>query len=78
MEVAGYKPVGGLFPETSIGWYRKHFDCPRRLRQPVSNQFDGIFRNATIWINGFYVGNNLSGYMGVGYDVTDFINIGKM
>jgi beta-galactosidase len=21
----GYKPVGGLFPETSIGWYRKHF-----------------------------------------------------
>src|SRR5258706_15166558 len=20
----GYKPVGGLFPETSIGWYRKH------------------------------------------------------
>ena len=25
VESHGYKPVGGLFPETSIGWYRKHF-----------------------------------------------------
>src|SRR5687768_9677742 len=25
----GYKPVGGLFPQTSIGWYRKHFTLPR-------------------------------------------------
>src|SRR5215470_12477644 len=24
VESHGYKPVGGLFPETSIGWYRKH------------------------------------------------------
>ena len=26
----GYKPVGGLFPETSIGWYRKHFFIDRK------------------------------------------------
>ncbi len=25
----GYKPVGGLFPETSVGWYRKHFTMAR-------------------------------------------------
>src|SRR5688572_24782306 len=25
----GYKPVGGLFPATSIGWYRKHFSIAR-------------------------------------------------
>jgi beta-galactosidase len=74
VESHGYKPVGGLFPETSIGWYRKHFtvasaDSGSRFQV----QFDGIFRNATIWLNGFYVGNNLSGYMGASYDVTDFI-----
>src|SRR5690349_21181817 len=26
----GYKPVGGLFPETSIGWYRKSFSVARK------------------------------------------------
>lgn len=71
----GYKPVGGLFPETSIGWYRKDFkvsklDSGKRFEL----QFDGIFRDATIWINGFYAGNNKSGYVGVNYDVTDYIS----
>ncbi len=71
----GYKPVGGLFPETSIGWYRKNFTVARQdsgRRFQIS--FDGIFRDATIWINGFYVGNNKSGYVGVAYDITDYLN----
>ena len=71
----GYKPVGGLFPETSIGWYRKHFNIARsdsggRFRI----EFDGIFRNSNIWVNGFFIANNLSGYLGASYDITDFIN----
>ncbi|MFY8004198.1 MAG: beta-galactosidase GalA, partial [Chitinophagaceae bacterium] len=35
---------------------------------------DGIFRDAEIWINGFYLGNNKSGYLGIYFDITDFIN----
>ncbi len=74
----GYKPVGGLFPETSIGWYRKHFLVNRNdSGQRFQIQFDGIFRDANIWINGFYVGNNKSGYVGVCYDITDYINFDK-
>ncbi len=74
----GYKPVGGLFPETSIGWYRKHFmvsgaDSGARFQI----RFDGIFRNASIWLNGFYLGNNLSGYIGAGYDVTDYLRFDR-
>lgn len=74
----GYKPVGGLFPETSIGWYRKHFlinknDSGKRFQI----QFDGIFRDANVWINGIYLGNNKSGYIGFAYDITDFINYNK-
>lgn len=70
----GYKPVGGLFPETSIGWYRKHFMVSGKdSGQRFQIQFDGIFRNASIWLNGFYVGTNQSGYMGASYDVTDFV-----
>ena len=74
----GYKPVGGLFPGTSIGWYRKHFLVDRKdsgLRFQI--QFDGIFRDANTWINGIYLGNNKSGYVGVDYDITDYLNYDK-
>ena len=71
----GYKPVGGLFPETSIGWYRKHFTVARSdSGQRFQIQFDGVFRNANFWINGFFLGNNLSGYTGTSFDITDYIN----
>jgi beta-galactosidase len=74
----GYKPVGGLFPETSIGWYRKQFTVPAKdSGQRFQLQFDGVFRNASFWFNGFYLGNNESGYVGVAYDITDYIRYGK-
>ena len=74
----GYKTVGGLYPATSIGWYRKRFTVPiSDSGHRFQIQFDGIFRDATIWVNGFYVGNNKSGYVGCAYDITDFINYHK-
>ncbi len=78
VESHGYKPVGGYFPETSIGWYRKKFrvsgtDSGQRFQL----QFDGIFRAASVWLNGFFVGHNLSGYVGASYDVTDVIRFDK-
>ncbi|GHU59711.1 hypothetical protein FACS189444_5510 [Spirochaetia bacterium] len=74
VESHGYKPVGGLFPATSIGWYRKHFtvlaaDSDMRFQL----QLDGIFRKASIWVNGIFVGNNMSGYVSAYYDITDFL-----
>ncbi|MBV9960939.1 MAG: glycosyl hydrolase 53 family protein [Parafilimonas sp.] len=75
VESHGYKPVGGLFPVTSIGWYRKHFTIPASdSGHRFQIQFDGIFRDAMIWVNGFFLGNNKSGYIGCAYDITDFIN----
>jgi beta-galactosidase len=74
----GYKPVGGFYPETSIGWYRKHFSVTKDASNSrFEIQFDGIYRNASIWINGFFVGTNASGYVGKSYDVTDYINFDK-
>lgn len=74
----GYKPVGGLFPETSIGWYRKKFKVHKAdSNQKFQLQFDGVFRNASFWLNGFYLGTNQSGYVGVNYDVTDYIDTEK-
>ena len=75
MDSHGYKPVGGAYPETSIGWYRKHFSVDKsKSNKRFEIQFDGIYRNAEIWLNGFYVGTNFSGYVGNSYDVSDYIN----
>ena len=75
MDSHGYKPVGGLYPETSIGWYRKHFSVDKKDEgKRFEIQFDGVYRNATIWVNGFYVGTNFSGYLGKSYDITDYMN----
>jgi beta-galactosidase len=78
VEAHGYKPVGGHFPETSIGWYRKHFtvagtDSGSRFQV----QFDGVFRNASVWVNGFFLGTNPSGYIGASYDLTDYIRFDR-
>jgi beta-galactosidase len=75
MDSHGYKPVGGAYPETSIGWYRKHFSVDKsKSNKRFELQFDGIYRNAEIWLNGFYVGTNFSGYVGNSYDVSDYMN----
>ena len=40
----GFKALGQLFPETSIGWYRKAFDIPATDRgRKLSVDFDGVF-----------------------------------
>ena len=74
----GYKPVGGHYPATSIGWYRKRFMVsPADSGERMVLQFDGIFRDSKVWINGFYCCANASGYSGFSVDVTDFIRYGK-
>ncbi|CAN5856394.1 hypothetical protein BH11BAC4_BH11BAC4_14570 [soil metagenome] len=74
----GYKPVGGAYPETSIGWYRKHFTISKAdSGQRFQIQFDGIFRDASFWVNGFYLGNNKSGYVGASYDVSNYLHYGS-
>ena len=73
----GFKTVGRNYPETSIGWYRKTFSIPDSdLGKRISIEFDGIHRNSTVWINGFYLGEEPSGYYGFQYDITDYLNYG--
>ncbi len=73
----GYKTVGYKYPETSVGWYRKvvHIDRADEGKH-LYLQFDGIFRNATVWFNGFYMGTEPSGYATQVYDITEYVNYG--
>jgi len=74
----GYKPVGGHYPATSIGWYRKRFVLsPADSGKRFVLQFDGIFRDSKVWVNGFYCCSNASGYSGFSVDVTDFVRYGR-
>jgi len=73
----GYKPLGGDYPATSVGWYRKTFFVPESaLGKMITLKFDGVFRDCMIWLNGNYVGRNLSGYSEFSFDVTNFLNYG--
>ena len=74
----GYKPLGGKYPATSIGWYRRTFTIPAQsLGKRITIKFDGVFRDCTVWLNGNFVGRNLSGYSEFLFDITNFIHYGK-
>ncbi len=71
----GFKAVGGLFPKTSIGWYRKTFTVsPADSANKFMIRFDGVFRNCTVFLNGHYLGSNVSGYSEFSLDVSDYLN----
>lgn len=73
----GYKPVGRKYPDTSIGWYRRVFEISRpSIFRRYFLEFDGVFRNAMVVLNGIYLGSNLSGYAPFHFDVTDFLRYG--
>jgi beta-galactosidase len=71
----GAKPLGREYPETSIGWYRREFILPGSdAGRRICVEFDGIFRNATVFFNGHYITENMSGYAPLALDLTDFAN----
>lgn len=74
----GYKTVGYAYPETSVGWYRKTFFVPEEDRgKAIWVQFDGIFRDSQVWLNGFWMGGDRSGYVSQNYDLTEYIKYGE-
>lgn len=74
----GFKAVGGLFPKTSIGWYRKTFFVSRKdSGNKFSIRFDGVFRNCKVYLNGHYLGSNESGYSEFALDITDYLHFNK-
>ncbi len=75
----GYKPIGKQFPNTSVGWYRRMFFIPGTdQNRRIAVKFDGVFRDSTVWLNGHYLGRNESGYSEFSYDITDYLQYGRM
>ncbi len=66
--------TGGYLP-TGIGWYRKHFSLPESYRDRlVTIEFDGVYMNSEVWLNGHYLGKRPYGYIPFAYDLTPHLN----
>jgi beta-galactosidase len=63
----GYMPAG-------IGWYRKKFSVPAAYRgKVVVLEFDGVYQNSDVWINGHHLGHRPYGYVPFVYELTDHL-----
>jgi beta-galactosidase len=63
---------------TPPAWYRKSFRLPKSYRgKSVWIDFDGVFRNSTVWLNGQRLGTHPSGYIGFRYDIGAVARFGE-
>ncbi len=62
---------------TDVGWYRKTFTLPASDKgRSLWLDFDGVYRDSDVWLNGRHLGNHKSGYTGFRYDITNVANYG--
>ncbi|WP_238327622.1 glycoside hydrolase family 2 TIM barrel-domain containing protein [Paenibacillus gorillae] len=67
----GYLPNGA-------GYYRKVFQIPQEDEgKKIIIEFDGVMRASSVWVNGCFVGDHLSGYTSFHYDITDLLKYGE-
>lgn len=68
---------GGFFP-TGTGWYRSTFQAlPQWQGKRVEIEFEGVYRNATVWINGVELGSEANGYVPFTFDLTPHLKFGE-
>lgn len=69
--------VGGGALPGGIGWYRKQFTVPAGSKGKfVAIDFDGVFKNSEVWINGHFLGKRPNGYIAFRYDLSPYLNYG--
>jgi beta-galactosidase len=65
---------GGFFPG-GAGWYRKTFSAPADWKgKRVSVEFDGVYKNAAVYLNGHKLGDHPYGYTSFTFDLTPELN----
>ena len=60
------------------GWYRKTFTLPSAWKNKnVSIEFDGVFKNSEVFINGHSLGIRPNGYISFAYELSQYLHFGK-
>ena len=66
------------FAPGGIAWYRKHFKLdPAQKGKAIAIEFDGIYANSEVWINGQFVGGRPYGYSSYQCDLTPYLKFGS-
>ena len=61
------------------GWYRKNFTLDKAMEgKEVRLDFDGVYMNATVYVNGHEVGTHPYGYTPFSFDITDYVKVGEV
>lgn len=68
---------GGYYP-AGIGWYRKTFNFQQdnRLTETII-YFEGVYMNATVFVNGHELGTHPYGFTSFFYDITSYLRTGE-
>ena len=67
---------GGALPG-GLAWYRKTFTVPTTAKgKLIFIEFDGVYRNSEVWINGHYLGKRPYGYSTFEYELTPHLVYG--
>jgi beta-galactosidase len=73
----GFHTLGVKYPTNSIAWYHRTFDLPKEDEgKRIWLTFDGVFRDATVWVNGWCVRHHEGGYYPFREDITDVVHYG--
>ncbi len=68
---------GGGFINGGIGWYRKTFTLPGgSVGKRIGLQFDGVYMDSEVWLNGVSMGRQPYGYSSFGFDLTPHLKAG--
>ena len=68
---------GGALPG-GIGWYRKTFNAPAADSAKVWRlEFDGVYMNSEVFVNGVSLGVRPYGYISFGYDISKYLHWGE-
>jgi beta-galactosidase len=73
----GFKALGAKYTTNSIAWYRRVFELPKEDEgKRIWLTFDGVFRDATVWVNGWCVRHHEGGYYPFREDITAVVHVG--
>jgi beta-galactosidase len=68
---ASYTYNGNGYLPGGLAWYRKTFTLPQWMAgKQISIEFDGVYMNSDVFVNGQFLGNHPYGYTGFAYDLT--------
>jgi len=73
----GFKPIGPGFPQNNIAWYRRTFELSKSdAGKRIWLEFDGVYRDCDVFVNGWFVGHHDDGYDSFRYDITSEVQPG--